>query len=179
MTLGKECPPGVWELRNFKEIRNFLFKIYNYGYTTKYPRMECHPPSPVAGAMANDSGTVAIIITFANLLGGFMLTVGLMTRLVCLLQIPILAGAIIFINAQKGGFAAGSELSLAIVVLLLLIFFLIEEADRCRWMDIFTRTGAGTFRVPICRKKIKGNPKGSPLFLANYSSGHGVRSYPY
>src|SRR5882757_2598542 len=72
-------------------------------------------------AMANDSGTLAIIITFANLLGGFMLTVGLMTRLVCLLQIPILAGAIVFINAQKGGFAAGSELSLAIVVLLLLI----------------------------------------------------------
>ncbi|HTI09871.1 MAG TPA: DoxX family protein [Puia sp.] len=77
-------------------------------------------------AMANDSGTLAIIITFANLLGGFMLTVGLMTRLVCLLQIPILIGAIVFINAQKGGFAAESELSLAIVVLILLIFFLIE-----------------------------------------------------
>jgi len=77
-------------------------------------------------AMANDSGTLAIIITFANLLGGFMLTVGLMTRLVCLLQIPILIGAIVFINAQKGGFAAESELSLAIVVLILLLFFLIE-----------------------------------------------------
>lgn len=77
-------------------------------------------------AMANDSGTLAIIITWANLLGGFMLTVGLMTRLVCLLQIPILIGAIVFINAQKGGFAAGSELSLAVVVLVLLIFFLIE-----------------------------------------------------
>lgn len=77
-------------------------------------------------AMANGSGTLAIIITFANLLGGFMLTVGLMTRLVCLLQIPILIGAIVFINAQKGGFAAESELSLAIVVLILLLFFLIE-----------------------------------------------------
>lgn len=67
-----------------------------------------------------------IIITWANLLGGFFLTVGLLTRWAALLQIPILAGAIIFINAQKGFFAAGSELGLAFVVLLLLIFFLIE-----------------------------------------------------
>jgi putative oxidoreductase len=76
--------------------------------------------------MASNSGTLAIIITFANLLGGFMLTVGLMTRLVAMLEIPILAGAIIFINAQKGGFAAESELTLAVVVLLGMIFFLIE-----------------------------------------------------
>ncbi len=67
-----------------------------------------------------------MVITGANLLGGFMLIVGLMTRLVALLEIPILVGAIIFINAQKQGFAVGSELGLAILVLLLLIFFLIE-----------------------------------------------------
>jgi uncharacterized membrane protein YphA (DoxX/SURF4 family) len=76
--------------------------------------------------MANSSGALEIIITFANLLGGFMLTVGLMTRLVALLEIPNLVGAIIFINAQKGGFVAESELSFAVVVLILLIFFLIE-----------------------------------------------------
>ncbi len=77
-------------------------------------------------AFASSVGWLAIVITFANLLGGFMLTVGLVTRLVALLEIPILLGAIIFINAQKGGFAAESELGLAVVVLLLLIFFLIE-----------------------------------------------------
>jgi uncharacterized membrane protein YphA (DoxX/SURF4 family) len=77
-------------------------------------------------AFASSIGWLAIVITWANLLGGFMLTVGLMTRLVALLQIPILLGAIIFINAQKGGFAADSEFPLATVALLLLIFFLIE-----------------------------------------------------
>jgi uncharacterized membrane protein YphA (DoxX/SURF4 family) len=77
-------------------------------------------------AMASSSGGLAILITFANLLGGFLLMIGLMTRLVALLEIPVLIGAIIFINAQKGGFAADSELSLAVVVLLGLIFFLIE-----------------------------------------------------
>lgn len=67
-------------------------------------------------------------IAFAHLLGGFLLALGLLTRFACLLQIPILIGAIVFINS---GNSAGnmmrpfSELLLAIVVLLLLIYFLI------------------------------------------------------
>jgi len=76
--------------------------------------------------MAGNTGWLPIVITWANLLGGFMLVVGLMTRLVALIQIPILVCAIIFINLQKEGFAVQSELGLAIVVLLLLIFFLVE-----------------------------------------------------
>jgi len=75
---------------------------------------------------AGNSPTLAILITSANLLSGFMLTVGLLTRLVALLQIPILIGAIIFINAQRSGFAIQSELGLALLVLLLDILFLIE-----------------------------------------------------
>jgi uncharacterized membrane protein YphA (DoxX/SURF4 family) len=75
---------------------------------------------------SGNAGWLAILITWANLLGGFMLTVGLLTRWVALLQVPILAGAIVFINAQKSGFAAQSELGLAILVLLLLLFFLVE-----------------------------------------------------
>jgi putative oxidoreductase len=74
----------------------------------------------------NELHLLPLVVTWANLLGGFMLTVGLWTRLVALLQIPILICAIIFINAQKGGFAPESELGLAIVTLLLVIFFLIE-----------------------------------------------------
>src|SRR5580658_7098448 len=54
--------------------------------------------------MSGNAGWLSIVITWANLLGGFFLVVGLMTRLVAIIQIPILAGAIIFINSQKGGF---------------------------------------------------------------------------
>jgi len=100
-------------------------------------------------AMANSSGWLAIVITFANLLGGFMLIVGLMTRLVALLQIPILLGAIIFINAQKGGFAAESELGLAVVVLLLLVLFLIE--------------GGGPLSMDGYFSKNKGNVRGTNM----------------
>jgi putative oxidoreductase len=74
----------------------------------------------------NTTHWLPIVITWANLLGGFMLIVGLWTRLMCLLQLPILIGAIVDINFQKGGFDAGPELGLAILALVLVIFFLIE-----------------------------------------------------
>ena len=79
-----------------------------------------------AGLMENETHWLPLIITWANLLGGFMILIGLWTRLVALLQLPILIGAIIFINSQRGGFAPESELGLAILTLVLVIFFLIE-----------------------------------------------------
>jgi putative oxidoreductase len=74
----------------------------------------------------NSTGWLPILIVWANFLGGFMLMIGLWTRLVALLELPILVGAIIFINVQRGGFAPESELWLAILVLLMDIFFLVE-----------------------------------------------------
>ncbi len=74
----------------------------------------------------NSTRWLPIIICWANMLGGLMILVGLWTRLMCLLQLPILIGAIIDINAQSGGFEVGSDLGLAILALLLAIFFLIE-----------------------------------------------------
>jgi putative oxidoreductase len=74
----------------------------------------------------NTTHFLPILICWANLLTGLFLMIGLMTRLVALIQIPILIGAIIFINAQKGGYIPQSELWLAILTLVLVIFFLIE-----------------------------------------------------
>ena len=70
---------------------------------------------------------LAHYVTFAHILGGFFLTIGLFTRAACLIQIPILIGAIIFININvaKDTFSPYSELVLSILVLLLLIYFLI------------------------------------------------------
>jgi uncharacterized membrane protein YphA (DoxX/SURF4 family) len=76
--------------------------------------------------IADNTHALQIIICTANLLGGFLILIGLQTRLMCLIQIPILIGAVIFINAQKGGFAPESEMGLAILALLLSILFLIE-----------------------------------------------------
>ena len=91
----------------------------------------------------NSTNWLPITITCANLLGGFMLMVGLWTRLVALLEIPILIGAIIDINAQRGGFNTGPELGLAILVLLLLIFFLIEGGGPLSLDGYFERNRRG------------------------------------
>ncbi len=66
-------------------------------------------------------------ITFAHIIGGFFLTIGMFTRAACIIQIPILIGAIIFVNigATRNAFSPYSELFLSIIVLLLLIYFLI------------------------------------------------------
>ena len=64
-------------------------------------------------------------IAFAHLLGGFLLAIGLLTRFACIIQIPILMGAVIFINFSRDMLRPFSELTLSILVLILLIYFLI------------------------------------------------------
>jgi putative oxidoreductase len=64
-------------------------------------------------------------VTFAHILGGFFLIIGMFTRAACLIQIPILIGAIIFVNSSQDVLRPYSELFLSILILLLLIYFLI------------------------------------------------------
>lgn len=64
-------------------------------------------------------------VVFAHIIGGILLTIGLFTRFACLIQIPILLGAIIFINSGNSAIKPYSELFLSIIVLLLLFYFLI------------------------------------------------------
>ena len=65
------------------------------------------------------------LIAFAHILGGVLLVLGMLTRFACLIQIPILIGAIIFVNLNQGLWQPFSELWISILVLLLLIYFLI------------------------------------------------------
>lgn len=64
-------------------------------------------------------------IVFAHLLGGILMMAGVLTRFACLVQIPILLGAIIFVHSTPGLFQTYAELYISIVVLLLLCYFLV------------------------------------------------------
>lgn len=64
-------------------------------------------------------------IVFAHLLGGFLLVIGVLTRFACIIQIPILLGAVFFINSSGDVLRPFAELYISILVLLLLIYFLI------------------------------------------------------
>ncbi len=70
-------------------------------------------------------------IVFAHILGGIFLAMGVLTRFACLIQIPILLGALIMVNWSQDMLRPYSQLLLTIVVLLSLIYFLI--AGNGRW----------------------------------------------
>src|SRR5580704_13766779 len=62
-------------------------------------------------------------ISFAHLLGGILLILGVLTRFACLINIPILLGAVFFVNTTL--YQPFPEVLLSILVLLLLTLFLI------------------------------------------------------
>lgn len=62
-------------------------------------------------------------ISIAHLIGGFLLILGLVTRLAALLQIPILVGAVFFVHFRQGLVTTGQSLELSVLVLILLIIY--------------------------------------------------------
>jgi putative oxidoreductase len=73
-------------------------------------------------SLRNFSSWMALAITCIHLLGGFLIIIGLLTRWAVLIQLPILSGAIFFIQAPF----AGTEFTFAVLLILLLLFFFIE-----------------------------------------------------
>ena len=73
------------------------------------------------------------LIPWLNLLCGVFIIIGLFTRLAAFIKIPILVGAIVFVNAKKGLFAGDSELLLSVAILLLLIMFSIKGSGPVSW----------------------------------------------
>lgn len=78
------------------------------------------------GVVDQNSQVIAFIITYITLLGGLFITVGLFTKTSSIVQIPILIGAVFFVNTKSGLNQSTSELILSAVVLLLLILFAIK-----------------------------------------------------
>jgi uncharacterized membrane protein YphA (DoxX/SURF4 family) len=75
---------------------------------------------------------LAHYVIFAHILGGPMIAFGLFTRIVCLIQLPILIGAVFLVNSPKGLFSVGNhmELEISLIVLVGLIVFMVFGAGR-------------------------------------------------
>ncbi|MGA0558468.1 DoxX family protein [Larkinella sp. VNQ87] len=69
-------------------------------------------------------------VAFAHIVGGLLIAVGCLTRLAVLLQLPILVGAVFFVNIRQGFSALNSELWLSIVVLALMLLFLVVGSGK-------------------------------------------------
>jgi len=76
--------------------------------------------------MTNYKSLLMNSIPWIHIAGGFLIIVGLFTRFAAIIQIPILLGAIFFINTRQGFFTAETDLSLSVIILLLLLVFAVE-----------------------------------------------------
>jgi len=78
------------------------------------------------GLVDKNAQWIAFLITYLNLLGGLFIVVGLFTKTSSIVQIPILIGAVFFVNTKHGLNQSNSELILSVIVLLLLILFSVK-----------------------------------------------------
>ena len=71
-------------------------------------------------------------VIFAHLLCGPLIVFGLLTRIMCLVQLPILIGAVAMVNYPKGFMSVGNhmELEVSILVLVGLVVFMIFGAGK-------------------------------------------------
>lgn len=67
-------------------------------------------------------------ISLAHLTGGFMLAIGILTRIAAIIQIPILLGATFLVNLRYGILSVEQQFEFSALVLILLILFSIFGA---------------------------------------------------
>jgi len=82
--------------------------------------------------MAYTGASIAHYIVFAHVLCGPLIALGLLTRIMCIVQLPILMGAVIWVNAPRGFMSLGNhmELEISITVLVGLITFIVFGAGK-------------------------------------------------
>jgi putative oxidoreductase len=76
------------------------------------------------------SGLLAHYVVVAHIGGGLLLGVGLVTRLAAAAQIPVLAGAAVFVHAKGGLFTPAMTLEFTLLVLFLLVTYTVIGARR-------------------------------------------------
>ncbi len=75
------------------------------------------------GFFSNNTETWAFIITYAHILAGFFIAIGLFTRYCCVAMIPFIIGALFFVNIKSGLAFGTSEFLFSLVALILLLVF--------------------------------------------------------
>ncbi|MFU8858916.1 MAG: DoxX family protein [Cyclonatronaceae bacterium] len=113
------------------ELIRILFGLFlmgkGYGYVEN--------PSELAyfitlSAMPLSADLLIHYIVAAHVAGGLLIALGLYTRTVLLIQIPVLLGVILMVHAQNGPFTNGLQFETAVVTFLLLTGFLYYGSGR-------------------------------------------------
>ena len=76
------------------------------------------------------NGVLLHYVILAHFVGGFLLTIGFLTRLAALIQIPVLIGALFFVHRAEGLLATSQSFEFSALVLFLLLVFVVSGAGR-------------------------------------------------
>ena len=78
-----------------------------------------------SGTLKNFTWAIGFL-PWIHIIGGIMILVGLLTRLMSLIQIPIVLGAVVFVNISEASKVEQSELPFSFLMLVLVIVFFVE-----------------------------------------------------
>lgn len=71
------------------------------------------------------SMAIAHYVAFAHLVGGLLIAIGYQTRIMAALQLPILIGAVFFVDPNMGMYSGLPGFWMSLVTLILLLVFLV------------------------------------------------------
>ncbi|MDH5826027.1 DoxX family protein [Sphingobacterium faecium] len=80
-------------------------------------------------------------IVFAQIVGGLFIICGFQTRLASIVLLPIIFGAVFFVNITNGFSYLNGELWLSIVVLFLLVLFLVMGSGKYSLDNLMDKPG--------------------------------------
>jgi uncharacterized membrane protein YphA (DoxX/SURF4 family) len=80
----------------------------------------------VTSSLHINAVVVDYTIIWINIIAGFFILMGFLTRLASAIQIPLLLGAVFSVNASSSTFAFQNSLLLSVLILILLAVFFIE-----------------------------------------------------
>jgi uncharacterized membrane protein YphA (DoxX/SURF4 family) len=124
---GNSHRPGFFDI--FRVILGIFITYKGFSFLGNLDNLEL----TIQGTnMSFLSVILAHYVVFAHVLGGPLIVVGLLTRIMCAIQLPIMAGAIILVNFPKGFLSVGNhmELEISILVLIGLVVFMIFGAGK-------------------------------------------------
>ena len=122
------------------DIVRVLFGLFIFYKGISFIQHNDELMSLMKGSMFANFAKLSVVhyIAFSHLVGGLLIAAGLITRVAVIFQLPILIGAVFFVNFPQG-FSGNSELELSIMTLLLLVVFLFYGSGKLS-LDEYIRT---------------------------------------
>lgn len=111
---GENVPKWIFILRIVVGL-SLILKAYNFFNNREVLENAFHG----SGFLSSTSWLIPLI-PWVNLVGGIMLVVGLFTRLAAMVQIPLMFGAVLFVNLKD---TATADLPFSFLILVLVIVF--------------------------------------------------------